>query len=279
MAAIDKPQHKVKRAASSPGVQALERLGYVVRGVLYAVMGFLALGVATGRGGKATDLDGALLVLIRNPFGTEVLIVAIAGLAAYATWGLVRAVYDPLRRGNDASGYVERLGFLSSSFSYAAVVLFAIQLLSGATHGTQDSMQRTIAPIIAHPFGGWITALIGALSIAVGLGQFVQAYRANFRRDLKLSGVSNAEREVTVALGRFGMTARGVTFLLMGILLVQAGTQHDYGKVRGYGGVFMFMLQQPFGHLLLAVVALGFVALGLHSFACARWVRLMSSSG
>lgn len=279
MATIDKPQHKVRRAAANPTLQVMERLGYVVRGALYAVMGFLALGVATGRGGKATDLNGTLLVLIRNPFGTEVLIVAIAGLAAYAVWGLVRAVYDPLRRGHDASGYVERLGFLSSSFSYAAVVLFAVQLLSGATPSGQDSMQRTIAPIMAHPFGGWITALIGAFSIAVGLGQFVQAYRAIFRRDLKQSGVSKAEREVTVALGRFGMTSRGATFLLMGILLVQAGVQHDFGKVRGYGGAFMLLLQQPFGHVLLALLALGFVALGLHSFACARWVRLMSSSG
>ena len=31
--------------------------------------------------------------------------------------------------------------------------------------------------------------------------------------------------------------------------------------------------------LLLGIVALGFIALGLHSFACARWVRLLGSTG
>ena len=41
----------------------------------------------------------------------------------------------------------------------------------------------------------------------------------------------------------------------------------------------MFLLGQPYGHLLLGVVALGFVALGVHSFACARWMRLLGSSG
>jgi hypothetical protein len=29
---------------------------------------------------------------------------------------------------------------------------------------------------------------------------------------------------------------------------------------------------------MLGLVALGFIALGLHSFACARWVRLMGST-
>jgi hypothetical protein len=29
---------------------------------------------------------------------------------------------------------------------------------------------------------------------------------------------------------------------------------------------------------VLGIVALGFVALGLHSFACARWIRLMGST-
>jgi hypothetical protein len=37
-------------------------------------------------------------------------------------------------------------------------------------------------------------------------------------------------------------------------------------------------LSQPYGHLMLGVVALGFVALGLHSFAAARWMRLLGST-
>jgi hypothetical protein len=48
--------------------------------------------------------------------------------------------------------------------------------------------------------------------------------------------------------------------------------------VHGFGGAFLFLLVQPFGRVLCAVVALGFVALGLHSFACARWIRLLGSA-
>ena len=90
--------------------------------------------------------------------------------------------------------------------------------------------------------------------------------------------MTESERKITIALGRFGMFSRGVTFTVIGWFLVQAGMQHDPSKAQGFGGAFLFLLSQPYGPFLLGVVALGFVALGLHSFACARWVRLMDSS-
>ncbi|HVS48338.1 MAG TPA: DUF1206 domain-containing protein, partial [Candidatus Dormibacteraeota bacterium] len=122
----------VKRAASSPALEILERLGYAVRGALYAVMGLLALKVVLGvAGGQTTDLTGSLVSLISNPFGKLTLIVAAIGLAAYSLWGFVRAIYDPLHRGSDASGYMARLGFVTSALSYAALVIFAVQLLAG----------------------------------------------------------------------------------------------------------------------------------------------------
>ena len=278
MAVIDRPRQKARRAAANPGLELLERLGYCIRGLLYAGMGFLALGVAVGKpGARTTDLNGTLLFVSGNPLRGALLVVVIAGLGAYALWGVVRAVLDPLHRGSDASGYMERLGFLSSAISYSALALFAIQVLAGGASGG-DSVQKAIAQILAHPAGGWITAGIGLFAMGVGGGQFVQAYRGLFKRDLKRSEMSKAEHDVAVALGRFGICARGLTFLVMGWLLFEAGTQHDVTKARGYAGVMVFLLDRPFGHLLLAAVALGFIALGMHSLACARWVRLMGSS-
>jgi hypothetical protein len=75
------------------------------------------------------------------------------------------------------------------------------------------------------------------------------------------------------------MVARGVTFIVIGWFVIQAGIHHDPQQAQGFGGAFMFLLGQPFGRLLLGIIALGFVALGLHSFACARWIRLLGPSG
>jgi hypothetical protein len=276
MASIHAGNNAAKRAAANPLLALLERLGYLVRGALYAVMGLLALGVALGIvGGQTTDLSGSLVFLIGNPFGKLVLVVVIIGLGAYSLWGFIRAIYDPLHRGSDASGYAARLGFVTSALSYAAIVILAIELLAGSGAPSGDSTQKTIASVLTHPAGGWLTILIGLVAIGIGFGQFLEAYRATFQEDLKGAEMSASERRIAVGLGRFGMFARGVVFLVIGWFVVQAGIHHDAGQAQGFGGAFVFLLNQPFGRLLLGVIALGFVALGLHSLACARWIRLM----
>ena len=112
----------------------------------------------------------------------------------------------------------------------------------------------------------------------IGIGQFIEAYRAIFKNDLKAAEMSQSERDIAIGLGRFGMAARGVTFLVIGWFLIQAGIHHNAADVHGFGGAFLFLLAQPYGRWLVAIIALGFIALGLHSFACARWVRLLGSS-
>ncbi len=280
MATVHAGASAVKNAAANPVLELLERLGYVVRGTLYAVMGLLALGIALGIGaGKATDLSGSLVFLAANPFGKLVLVVTAVGLSAYSLWGFTRAIYDPLHRGKGAGGYAARLGFVSSAVSYAAIVLFSLQLLFGAAATSGNSNKTTIAAILTHPGGGWLTVIIGLAAIGVGLGQFLEAYRATFKEDLKDAAMTDSERRWAIRFGRFGMFARGVSFLVIGWFVVQAGIHHDAAQVQGFGGAFTFLLGQPFGRVLLGVIALGFVALGLHSFACARWIRLMGSSG
>jgi hypothetical protein len=280
MAAIQSGTGEVKQAAANPQLEFLERLGYVVRGALYAVMGFLALRIALAQpGGKATDLSGSLVWLIGNPFGKLVLIVTIIGLAAYSLWGFVRAIFDPLHRGRDAKGIAARVGFVSSALSYAAIAFFALQILAGQGSASGDSTQKTVSSLLTNPAGGAITVVIGIVSLVIGIGQFIEAYRATFKNDLKAAEMSRSERDIAVSLGRFGMAARGVTFLVIGWFLVQAGLHHDAGQAHGFGGAFLFLLAQPYGRWLVGIIALGFIALGLHSFACARWVRLLGSQG
>lgn len=279
MSTVHTGSNAVRRAAGSPLLRLLERLGYAARGALYTVMGLLALGIALSvSGGQATDLTGSLGFLIANPYGKVVLIVMAIGLAAYSLWGFIRAIYDPLHRGSDASGYMARLGFLTSALSYAAIVILALQLLAGSGGASGDSTKTSIASILTHPGGGPLTIVIGLIAIGVGLGQFLEAFRATFAKDLKGAEMTERQRTNVIGLGRFGMFARGVVFLVIGWFIVQAGLHHDAAQVQGFGGAFVFLLGQPFGRVLLGFVALGFVALGLHSFACARWIRLMGSS-
>lgn len=267
-----------KRTASSSSLEFLERAGYVVRGVLYAVMGVLALGLALGLGGTATDQTGSVVILTHLPAGNLMLLAVVVGLGAYSIWGFVRAIFDPLHRGDDPTGVAERLGFAWSGFAYAAIALLALQLLLGSeTSAAHDGAQSTIAKILQYPAGRLVTIAIGIVAIGVGLGQFAEALRARFRKDLKRIEMKKAEKKIVDTLGRLGMFSRGITFTLVGWFVLQGGLHRDPSRVHGISGAFIFLLSQPFGRLLLGVVALGFIALGLHSFASARWIRLLGS--
>jgi hypothetical protein len=276
---VRRTEARARRAAAHPWLDRAERLGYVVRGLLYGVMGVLAFQVALGAGGRAVDQRGGLLFLTGNPAGKLILVVCVVGLAGYSIWGVVRAVFDPLHRGSGPGGLVQRLGYLWSGLSYGVIVLFGLQLLVGSTNVDvqQDSVQAAVAGLLRRPAGGWLTLGAGAVALAGALAQFVEAYRAGFRRDLKRQQMTRSERKAADLVGRLGYLGRGITFVVVGWFLIQAGLHHDAGQAHGYGGAFIFLVSQPFGRQLLGVTALCFVALGLHSLACARWARTMSA--
>ena len=276
--AVERAHLHGRRAASNPWLELLERVGYVVRGVLYSVMGLFAFGLALGVAGQAVDQSGSLVMIASNPAGGIVLICVAVGLGAYSLWGFVRAIYDPLHRGDDASGVAQRLGFVWSGIAYGAMAFFALGLLAGRHQSAaHDGTQATIARVLAYPAGHWIAMVIGVIAIGVGLGQFVDAYRAVFKHDLKRHEMSAEEKKIVDTLGRWGMVSRGVTFTLVGWFVLQGGLHRDASLVHGFGGAFYALLTAPFGRVVLAVVALGFVALGIHSFACAKWMRLLGS--
>ncbi len=269
-------QTAARQAATSPWLESLERLGYVVRGIVYAVMGFLALQLALSRSGAATDPAGSVALLAARPFGRVILVAVVIGLGAYSIWGFVRAIFDPWRRGSDPSGIAQRLGYAWSGFAYASLTLFALNLLAGGGASAPDSTQSAVRSILALPAGRLLAVAIGLVTIGVGIGQFVDTNAA--QRGVKHDEMRPATRALVLWLGRLGMFSRGVTFTLVGWFVLQAGWHRDASGAHGYSGAFIFLLSQPYGHLFLAVVALGFIALGLHSLALARWARLLGSS-
>ena len=270
-----KVTRRVERAAGNPVFERLARFGYVVRGLLYGAMGASGMGFALGIWHRTTDQRGALQLLEGNPLKTVAVVAVVAGLAAYSLWGFVRAVYDPLHRGDQPQGIVARLGFAWSGLSYAGLLLFTVQFLLGVNKGDgADSIEKPIRYLMAHPFGIAITIVVGVVAVLAGLGQFVDAVVAGFRKDLNHRKMSKEEEVVADTLGRFGMFSRGVIFTMLGGFIIEAALRHDPAKARGMGFALQTLAQEPGGHLILFIVSAGFIALALHSFACARWIKM-----
>jgi hypothetical protein len=77
-------------------LELLARTGFLVKGLLYIVIGVLALQVATGLGGRVTGTRGALMTVLGQPFGRTLLLIAAISLFGYAVW---RVLQGPPRFG------------------------------------------------------------------------------------------------------------------------------------------------------------------------------------
>ena len=147
-------KHAVRKTTTSPAMENLARFGYVVRGLVYVIIGVLALQVALGGGGALTDPQGAIVVLGKTAFGAILLYFVLAGLAGYGLWGFIRAFMDPLHKGSDAKGVVARLGYAISGVSYGLLAVATYGLITGgataASSGAQTAQaQKTAGTILA----------------------------------------------------------------------------------------------------------------------------------
>jgi hypothetical protein len=258
---------------ASPWVERLARFGYAAKGVVYVVMGILAvLAAVNAGGGNTTDQNGAFQTIEEAPFGQVLLGVVTVGLVGYALWRFIQAVSDPDGEGLDPKGIVKRIGYAGSALLHAFFAFTAANLAAGAGGDWGSSAEEWTGWFLSLPLGWLLVATTGIGIIGVGLYQIYEAYHSEFKKYLKLGALGDGEHKWIEHGGRFGVAARGVVFVIAGVFLVLAGVRTDEQEVRSLGGALSAILEQPFfGNLLLGIVALGLVAYGLLMVAVARY--------
>lgn len=262
-----------QKAAFSPVMEAMTRLGYGVRGMIYVTMGLLALQVALGKGGAPADQQGAIAAIGKQPAGLVLLWVILVGLISYSLWGVVRAVFDPLHKGNDPKGLLARGGFLFSAASYALLIPVTYGYISGAAKKASQT-QSSLASVMSTAWGPWVIGLIGLAVIGGGVNQIILGFNASFDRQFQTYAMNAQEVKIATQLGRFGTATRGLVFGIVGGLLCLAAYQANSKQSVGLDAAFNTLLHQPYGVWLLGIVALGLICFGLYSLLSAAWFRL-----
>ena len=262
---------------SSGWLVPLGRAGYAANGLVYAIVGALAVQAAIGIGGDITDTNGALGHIIDAPGGRWLLGGVAVGLLGYALWRVLQAVLDTEHKGTQPGGLLARAGYAFAAVVYGGLALSAVAMALGRgsqPDGEQSTQDRT-AWLMSQPFGHWLVMLVGLATIAAGVSQLVRAYRAPFRDELRTDKMRPQEQRLALAAGRLGYAARGVVFGLVGLFLVIAGVQAQPEEARGLGGALAALAQQPFGPWLLGVVGLGLLAYGAFLLVEAAYRRMV----
>lgn len=250
----------------------LARWGFVVRGLIYGIIGILALELALGVGGRATNQQGALKTIAHQPFGKWLLILVAIGLAGYGLWRIARAT---LGHGPEASdSRFDRLAALASGLVYIGICAFAVKLLLGSGAGNSGDPNKATAGVFGWPAGTWLVGIAGAVFIGVGLYQGYRGLSRDFLHDSKTEEMTPAFRKGFERLGVLGHLARMVVFGLVGVFLIKAAADFNSKTAIGLDGALAKVANQSYGSFLLGVVAVGLIAFGLYSLSDARYRRI-----
>jgi len=259
-----------RKVAGADAINVLARIGFIARGIIYVIIGVIALMLALGAAKHTPDRAGAVEAIAGKPFGFLLLWILTIGFAALALWRLVQALTERLE-----PTLIRRLKAFGSAVGYAIAAFTTFMFVQhGRVPTSSDTASRDItATVLSHDGGQFIVLFAGLLIAATGIYMVVQAFNLDFTEYLRMGWMNRRTREIVVLLGRVGYAARGIIVALIGVALVDAAAAYNAAKAEGVDGVLRRIADAPFGPVLLILVALGLIAFGLVSFFEAEWRR------
>jgi len=271
MTGIHGAQQHGDRMASRRPVIWLARGGLAARGLVYAIIGVLALQLALGDGGRATNQQGALRTIADRPLGKTLLVIVAIGLAGYALWRLTRAALGHGQEQRDSAS--DRVAALASGIAYSILCVSAVKIVLGASAGSGTPKKAT-GGVLDWTGGPLLVGIAGAVLLGVAAYQAHKGYTKKFLEDSKTEQMSPSIRSAFTALGVFGHLARAVVFSFIGYGLIRAAIDYDPQKAIGLDGALRKLSHATYGPWVLGLVAVGLIGFAAYSAADARYRRV-----
>ncbi|MFA9445078.1 DUF1206 domain-containing protein [Egicoccus sp. AB-alg6-2] len=255
-------------------VDGLARAGFAAKGVLYSVVGVLAVQLALGGGGgEDASQQGAINAVSQQPFG-RILVFALAlGLTGYALFRAVQTFRGTAAANSSLPDWLARITFAVRAVLYGLLSVLAWREAFGVGDeggGTEESLTATV---LAAPGGTWAVMAVGVVIVIVGIVQLREGWTCGFRDHLDFHGVSGGTRRRLEWLGRIGHLARGVVFLVAGGFVAIAAWRHDPETGVGLDAALQEVAAAPYGTVALILLGLGLVLYGCFCGVEARFVR------
>jgi hypothetical protein len=178
-----------RRASDSPAAHFLARAGLTARGVIYILVGVVAVLVALGQSSQEADQSGALQLLAGKPYGLVALWLLGIGFAAYSLWRLSEAAFgvtgEPPGAGPRRKKFMKYLrtaemsprtrrvvkvlgmtGTIARGLVFALVGVLVVD--AAVTHKASESggVDKALLTLRDQPFGEFLM-LVAALGLVV----------------------------------------------------------------------------------------------------------------
>jgi hypothetical protein len=269
-----------RRAGRAARVSA--RIGYVARGVFYAVLAYLTVRIATlsppsaqaarhsgagvGSGGRPANANGALSLVSETLLGKIALAVAALGFFLLAVVRLRAAWMD------HESGRMRRLSVAGQGLLYLALTWVPISYLAGnRSTGTEKQQRRETARLLGIPGGAVILAVIGVFVIAVCAWQLRGVLKQDFTDGLRLAGEAPWVRRLARISGTVGIAGRALVFVPIGIWLLVTAFTFNPKNSHGLDSELLSLAGSWEGLTILACIAVVMAVFAVYSFVEARY--------
>lgn len=247
------------------------KYGWIAKGLLYSGMGILglSLGLRSWSTGEEATQNGALNVIAEQPFGRIVVTVVAFGLLMYSLWQLVQSIVGIEQDTDDPLSLLERIGAFGLSIFYLFLAIAAFELAirggssgsgSGGSRFSPDNLARNT---LQYPLGRWVVALVGIVTVGIGVYHLWKVYGLRFLDDLD-DDLSPGMRRFGAIFGTYGMLARAGVLVVAGYLVIEAAWTFDPEKAGGFDQALRELAVHPAGTVALIVMAVGFIAAGLY---------------
>lgn len=239
----------------------LVRLGFAARGIVYVMLGYLALESA----GKAKEGATSVFDYLEDiPFGSAILWLMAVGLLAYAAFRFLSAFADIQNKGSDRKGLLGRFADLISGSTHVFLAYAAWQFASGGKETAEGGGSEDMAGTVIDMEVGAL--LIGLIGVGFLIGAFMQGRQAVTAKFMHR--ISGSAPSWTCPVGRAGHAARAVVFTIIGYSLIKGAWLAAEEQVKGLGEAIVSLRDTG---LLFSLVAVGLIFYGVFSLLTARY--------
>jgi hypothetical protein len=276
-------------AREHPAIVKFGRVGWVAKGVVYALVGVLSLVVglnASGSdsagdaasGGQEASQTGAITRIAESDYGVALLYVLAAGLVIYALWRLVSVV---LPADNDVKAWLTRAGYLVSAVTYLLLAWSTVTLARrpvGSSGESEDArVERFTRDLMNDGLGRAAVLAIGVVLLVLAAVFLWQAVSAHFESQLLPGSVGPVSHQTLVLLGRIGWVGRSGMMALIGFFLVRAAVTFDASDAEGLDGSLRKAASSTIGLVLVVVVGAGLLVFGAFCILSAPKQRMVGA--
>ena len=254
-----------------PVICFLLSTGWAAKGLVYGLMGVIALAISVQRGPSSDEASpqGAVSALADRPFGRLMLVALAVGLIFYVGWRLLSVA---LIRDHDIDAWLHRIGYFFSAAVYSTLAWSAVtSAIYGGSPERSSTIERLSVALLGSTPGRVLLGLGGAVALGVGVYFFAKGVRRSFLEDLDIDDPDSTHADVVEALGVVGWVGRAAVTGLVGGFVAWAALTADSSDAMGFDRLFRDLTTKTFGNIFVIVLAGSLMAYGAYCILSIRY--------